>query len=470
MAIRRLESALGAGFLALLALGLASFAPATTGRRSEESASDEIVNTAVVRRMDLDTTLLAGGDLVAVKQTNVECEVEDLDREDGGSAGTLILSVVPEGTRVKKGDVLCVLDSSGFNERLRLEKIEVENARAAHRQAELTLETAQVALREYREGIVVRQRKEFESRIAMLDSDFERQRQYVAWADRMLEKGYFSRAPVLSARQELDRIGHDRSVAGQESRVFRLFTAPKELRQLESEVEKAQADLGFQAMRLKAHEERLAHLHKQAGKYTIRAPHDGIVVYALEWAWSGRPLQAGCDVFQHEVLFLLPDLSLMEVEVPIHESMGTRVRVGMTAEVRITALPGRIFSGKIASIELLPRVQFKGWEEKMHFYTRVQLDETPRGLLPFMSAEARFDTGRVDDALVIPPEAMAVVNGQRCCYVVGPAGIQRRAITIRHVTPEFLEVTGGLEEGERVVLHPGLDILRGGEPVRRGAS
>jgi len=445
---------------------MTSFAPATADRRPVEPAPVAGIETAVVRRMDLDTTLLAGGDLVAVRQTNVECEVEDLDREDGDYAGTLILSVVPEGTRVKKGDVLCVLDSSGFDERLRLEKIEVENARAARRQAELTLETAQFAHREYSEGIVVRRRKESESRIAMLDYDFQRQRQYVAWADRMLDKGYFNRAPVLSARQELDRIGHDRSVAKQESRVFRLFTAPKELRQLESEVEKAQADLSFQTMRLKAHEDRLAHLGEQAGKYTIRAPHDGIIVYALEWKWSGRPLQAGCDVFQHEVLFLLPDLSRMEIEVPIHESMGTRVRVGMTAEVRITALPGRTFPGKIASIELLPRVQFKGWEEKMHFYTRVQLEETPQGLLPFMSAEARFDTGRVENALVIPPEAMAVVDGQRCCYVVGPAGIQRRAITFGHVTSEVLEVTDGLEDGERVVLHPGLDILRGGELVR----
>lgn len=461
----RLKSAVAAGVLGLVAAGLASFAPATAVRRAAESAPDGIVgiDTAIVRRRDLDTTLLAGGDLVAVKQTNVECEVEDLDRgeEGGGYAGTLILSVVPEGTKVKKGDVLCVLDSAGFNERLRLERIEVENARAAHRRAELTLETARAALREYREGIVAQRMKEAESRIAMLDSDFERQHDYVAWADRMFAKGYFARAPVLSARQELERIGHDRTIVKEESRVFRLFTVPRETRQFESEVEKAQADLGFQAMRLKAHEARLAHLDDQAGKYTIRAPHDGIIVYALEWAWSGRPLQAGCDAFQHEVLFLLPDLSRMEIEVPVHESMGARLRVGMKAEVRITALPGRTFSGNVGSIELLPRIQFKGWEEQMHFYTRVRLDETPAGLLPFMSAEVRFDTGRVADALVIPPEAMTMVDGQRCCYVVGFTGLERRPIAIRNVTTEFLEVTDGLKEGDRVVLDPSPERLRG---------
>jgi HlyD family secretion protein len=459
----RLHSAFGAGLLSLLAVGMVSFAPPTAGRGSARPTPAGTIDSVVVRRIDLDTTLLAGGDLVAVKQTTVTCEVEDLDweREGGGDAGTLILSIIPNGATVKKGDVLCVLDSSGYTERVRREQIDVETARAEHRQAELTLETAKAALREYQQGIVLQRTKEFQSRTALLESDFGRQRQYVAWADRMLEKGYFSRAPVLSARQALDRIAHDRSVAQFESRVFRLFTAPKEIRQLESQVEGARATFGYQSMRLKALEERLAFLRKQAGSFTIRAPHDGMVVYVPAFEWRGRPLQAGTEVFQYEDLFFLPDLSRMEVEVAIHESMGARVRVGTTAEVRISSLPGRRFSGKVASMELLPRLNYKGWEMKLHFYARVRLDQTPPGLLPFMSAEVRFDTGRVEDALVIPVDAMAMVDGQRCCYVVGPAGLERRAITIRSATPEFLEVTDGLEEGEQVVLHPRPDSSRG---------
>jgi HlyD family secretion protein len=459
----RLHSAFGVGFLGLLALGMTSFAPPTAGRGSARPAPAGMVDSIVVRRMDLDTTLLAGGDLMPVKQTAVACEVEDLDRgpDGGGDAGTLILDIVPNGATVKKGDVLCVLDSSGFAERLRQEQIEFETARAENRQAELTLETAEVALREYREGLVLQRTREFESRMALLNSEFERQREYVAWADHMLEKGYFARAPVLGARQALDRIAHDRSVAGRESRVFRLFTAPKEIRQLESQIEGARASLGFQSMRLKAHEERLADLRKQAEKYTIRAPHDGMVVYVPAFEWRGRPLQPGTEVFQYEDLVFLPDLSRMEVEVAIHESVGGRVRVGMTADIRIIALPGRRFSGKVVSMEMLPRINYKGWEMKMHFFARIRLDQTPPGLLPFMSAEVRFDTGRVEDALVIPAEAMVVVDGQRCCYVVGPDGPERRAITIRHATPESLEVIDGLEEGEQVVLHPGPDRRRG---------
>lgn len=452
----RLHSAIGAGILGLLAVGITSFAPLPVGRGSARPVPADTVDRFVVRRMNLDTTLLAGGDLLPVKQTSIACEVEDLDRGPGGGgdAGTMILNIVANGATVKKGDVLCTFDASGFAERLRREQISAEAARAEYREVELTLETARAALREYREGIVVQRTKEFESRTALLASDFQRQGQYVAWADRMLEKGYFSRAPVLSARQALERIAHDRSVAELESRVFRLFTSPKEIRRLESEVEGAQATFGYQSMRLKAYEDRLARFRKQAEKYVIRAPHDGMVVYVPMWEWRGIPLEAGAEIFQNEELFFLPDLSKMEVEVAIHETMGARVKVGTTADVRIMSLPGERFSGKIASMEMLPRVNEKGWEEKMHFYTRIRLDRTPPGLLPFMSAEVRFDTGRIENALVIASEAMAMVDGQRCCYVIGPDGLERRAITIRNATPDFLEVTEGLEEGETILLHP----------------
>src|SRR5262249_10293003 len=154
------------------------------------------------------------------------------------------------------------------------------------------------------------------------------------------------------------------------------------------------------------------YLRKQAEKFTIRAPHDGMVVYCPMFEWRGIPLQAGTEVFQYEDLFFLPDLSKMEVEVALHESVGARVRVGMTAEARIIALPGQTFSGKVVSIEQLPRYQPKGWETRLEYFARVRLDQTPPGLLPFMSAEVRIDTGRVENALVIPAEAMAMADDQ----------------------------------------------------------
>jgi multidrug efflux pump subunit AcrA (membrane-fusion protein) len=132
--------------------------------------------------------------------------------------------------------------------------------------------------------------------------------------------------------------------------------------------------------------------------------------------------------------------------------MGPRVQVGMRARVRIASTGDRVFAGQLASIIPLPISNWKEWDENLrHYLARVRLDDTPVGVLPLMSAVVEIDTGRVQGALVIPIEAMAVVDGLQSCYVRDPGGLSRRTIATRSATPELLEVTRGLSEGEQVV-------------------
>jgi multidrug efflux pump subunit AcrA (membrane-fusion protein) len=138
----------------------------------------------------------------------------------------------------------------------------------------------------------------------------------------------------------------------------------------------------------------------------------------------------------------------------------------MKADVRIAAMPERVFPGRVTAIDIFPSVKWKEWDENLkHYVVRVRLDRTPAGVLPFMSAVVEIDTGRVPDALVIPVEAMAIVDGRQSCYVVGPEGLERRTITTRRSTTDLVEVTGGLAEGERVVLRsPEVRGIPVGEP------
>ena len=167
----------------------------------------------------------------------------------------------------------------------------------------------------------------------------------------------------------------------------------------------------------------------------------------------GAPLQPGSEVYQDEEIFMLPDLTQVEVEVSLHETVGPQVRVGMKADVRIASLGRRVVPGRVVQISYFPTQNWKEWDDSLkHFVAIVRLDKTPSIALPYMSAMVEFDTGRVPDALVIPTAAMDVVDGQRTCYVVGPHGLERRPIWTGHTTKDFVEVTRGLEEGERVVL------------------
>ena len=401
-----------------------------------------------VTRGDFDTTLLAGGDLQPAKQTTVTCQVEDITDSDG----TMVLTVIKNGAKVKKGDELCRLDSSEIDEMARQEEILVNQARALSLKSGLELEIARIALRQYQDGLVTQSTNEFESRIALGRSDAQRQEDRLAWAERMAAKGYLAEGQLLSERQTLARLRHELKKAEGEFRLFRQFEVPREIHALQGQIQTAEINQRLAADRLKAEEDELAYLRKQIANCTMRAPQDGVVVYANRSRWFPLPLEPGTRVYEGQSMFLIPDLTQLDVNVSVHESMGPRVRVGMKSEVHIASMPGLIIPGRVVAIDMLSTPNWKEWDENVrHFIARVRLDQTPASALPFMSATVQIYTGRVTDALVIPVAAVAVVDGQDSCYVVGEDGLSRRAIKTRRATQELVEVTGGLQEGEHVV-------------------
>jgi HlyD family secretion protein len=408
-----------------------------------------------VRRADLDTTLVAGGDLQPTKETTVTCRVEDITDADG----TMIVSLVENGASVKKGEELCRLDSSELEELARQQEILVDQARSACVRARLMLEMARIALREYQEGLVVQQTKEFEGRIALGRSDTQRLRDHLNWTERMVAKGYASQAQLISERQALAQAQHDLRKAEGEFELFRRFQVNKEIVALRGEIGIAEHNHQVEAARFKAEEEELAYIRKQIDHCIVRAPQDGIAIYSRKGFWRWSPLQAGVRVYENQELFKLPDHSRMEVEVSVNESMGPRVKVGMRAEIQIASLGERRLPGRVSSITPLSSENDKEWDERVrHFIARVRLDATPPRLLPLMSAVVESDTGRVRDTLVIPIGAMTVRDRQQCCYVVGPSGLERRPISTRHATRDLLEVIAGVKEGERVVLQPPVEF------------
>ncbi len=406
------------------------------------------IESDAVRRVDMRSEVVVGGEVRFVKETMITCQVEDIT----DSGGTMIVQMIGNGTPVKKGDEICRLDSSQLEEIGRGEEITVITARSTYLQAQLSLEVARIALREYRDGLVLMLTKDFEVRIALARSDSEKLAERAAWTEAMVAKGYSSKGQLATERQALLKTTHELRTAEGEFQVFKQFQVPKEIVTLQGNIETADNNYQLEAARLRTQEDRLAHIRKQIESCTVRAPHDGIAVYAKRRSWRAEPLAPGVRVYQGQELFKIPDLGQMEVEVSIHETIGPRVRVGMPATVRIESIGDRVIAGKVVSMIPFPIQNDKEWDEHLrHYLARVQLNETPRDLRPTMSAKVEIHADQVPDALVVPVEAVSVVDGGKCCYVLAPGGVERRSITTGRSTIDLVEITGGLREGERVV-------------------
>jgi len=411
--------------------------------------------TTGVRRADLFPTLIASGRVESAKRTVIECKLENIavgvrgQRLTAGGASVL-LSVIPEGSLVKRGEVLAVLDSSDYEELLRLQKITVERAAADKLQAELDLEIAKLAVREFEEGRMRETIEDFEGTILLSRSDLERADDRLAWCRRMYEKGYIASGMVTSEKYRNAQLAL--ALQRQESAyaLFKKYTAPKTVKILRGTVAAAENVLEYQQARLRRHRERLALLEEQVANCTIRAPHDGFVIYATN---NNREvvIEEGMAVRQKQQLFYLPDLNDMEVVAMLHESIVEQVSPSMRAHVQIDAIRNRRIEGHVTTIA--PISLFNWRSDVTYFEGIVKLENVPSGLKPGMTAEVELAMPRRENVLAIPSEAIRIENGHDICFVVHDDGLERREVQLGQATRDLTEVTHGLEEGEQVVLN-----------------
>src|SRR3954447_1652275 len=118
--------------------------------------------TIPVKRADIDAVVLTSGRVASSHSTEIHCMLERLEPTAGNGTSkqaaipkegaSAIIDLVPDGATVKKGQVICELDASDYEELSRQQQITVEEAKSEHLQALLALEVAKLALRSYSEG------------------------------------------------------------------------------------------------------------------------------------------------------------------------------------------------------------------------------------------------------------------------------------------------------------------------------
>jgi len=409
-----------------------------------------------VRRADLFPTLSASGRVESGKRTVIKCELENVavgvrgQRIMAGGA-SILLSVIPEGSQVKRGDVLAVLDSSDYEELLRTQQISVERAKADLVQAQLDHEVAELAVREFKEGVIPETITDFEGRLFLARSELERANDRMNWCLRMKEKGYVAASTVSAEAYRKAQLALSLAREDSTFELFKKFTAPKTIRELDGAVKGAAVMLEYQQLRHKRHIERLASLERQVDHCTIRAPHDGFVIYANN---GNRDvvIEPGLPVRQKQDLFYLPDLTDMEVVAMLHESIVDDIGPGMRAKVQVESMSNRQLEGHVVAVSPMAVMNWR--TDVRYFEGIVKLENPPRGLRPGMTAEVDIAMPQREHVLAVPAGAVALDDGHEVCFVVHEDGLERREVKLGQVTRDMAEVTEGLTEGEQVVLNP----------------
>lgn len=186
-------------------------------------------------------------------------------------------------------------------------------------------------------------------------------------------------------------------------------------------------------------------------KATLRAPFEGVVlstgIEEGETAAPGTPLVA------------LADLSLLYVAAEIDESDVGKLRPGMPAEVTFDAFPGERVNGTLRLIAPLVARDLRG---NRSVGIEVDVAPDPRFLVG-MSAEVDVIVATRRDAVWVPPNAVQGRGTDRAVLLVDGGVARRRPIEVGIATWEAVEVTRGLEPGDKVIL------TRAGQEIADGA-
>jgi RND family efflux transporter MFP subunit len=195
----------------------------------------------------------------------------------------------------------------------------------------------------------------------------------------------------------------------------------------------------------------------QHGRTQVRAPFAGRL--------AGRHADPGAMLAAGAPIFTVVDDSLLEFRAAVPSADYPRVKVGAAVDVAVDALAGRAVRGRVARV--IPLV-----EERTRSFAVVVEVPGGAGLVGGMFARATVRVGEIPGALVVPPAAL-VRDGadplRADVFLIEEAVARRRSVSLGVEGPDAVQVTGGLEAGQAVVLDPPV-TLGDGAPVEIQAA
>ncbi len=244
--------------------------------------------------------------------------------------------------------------------------------------------------------------------------------------------------PGLIAQQELDdATAKDRASQAQVDAATSALAAAKQ--QLEV---------------AKANEEHYSAL----GNYArIVAPYDGVVTW--RFSDTGSLVQAGTSNTSGLPVVTVAQVNVLRLRIPVPESLASKVRIGDSADVHVQAT-GEHFTGKVArftdSLDTSTRTM----------QVEIDVPNPNYHLQPGMYADVKLSANSRPNALTVPIQAIQRGENKTTVLVLDAQNrVQTRDVQVGVESSNNVEILGGLNEGERVIVG-NLGSYQPGQTVR----
>ena len=377
-----------------------------------ESSSEEGVDiTTRVKRDDLQIDVTVSGELEAKNSVQI---MGPSGLQRARIWRVQLENIVPEGTVVKKGDWVAQLEASELMDKIQEEQLELEESLSGYEQTRI--DTA-IELRAQRDKII------------NLEYDLEK-------AALVLDQSQYE--PPATIKQNELALEKAKRALDQGRGEYLLLR------------EKSVSQMAEASASLKDDQRYKNFLEGLAKEMTIKAPEQGMVIYAREWDGTKKTKGSQIEAWSPRVA-TLPDLSTMVSRTYVNEVDISRVQANQEVEIGLDAFPEKQLSGTVTHVANIGE-QRPNSDAKV-FEVSIELHDNDTTLRPAMTTSNTIITDYIENVLLVPLEAIHS-QGDSLTYVFKKNGLStvRQQIALGQKGNDMAVVSQGLSEDDEVFL------------------
>jgi len=324
-----------------------------------------------------------------------------------------ITNIIPEGTVVKKGEFVADLDKSEIMGKFKDAQLSVQKLDAQYLQTKLD---STLVLSQARDELVNLSYAREEKKLAMDQSVYE--------------------APAMRRQAEID---YERAQRAYEQALKNYVTKTKQ------SIAKAQAA----EVDLLKERQQMDLFRKTMEEFTIKAPADGMVVYAREWNGKKKVVGSTINAWDPTVA-TLPDLREMESITYISELDIEKIAVGQPVKLKLDANPKKPLSGVVTAVANIGE-QRPNSDSKV-FEVRIKVTESDTTLRPAMTTANEILVAKLDSVISVPLECVHTEGQITFVYRKKGGSAVRQEVRLGLINENSAVVQAGIGEKDELFM------------------
>ena len=399
-----------AGFAVSCGGSKANARPGATA--SPTPAAIEVTTAAAIQRQ-LPRYFEATGSLAGDVQTDVQPQ----------TAGKVVAVGVDLGSYVKRGQMIARIEDADYKIRLDQAVAQLDNAKAAVRQAE--------------EKIGLKPGQNFDAEkvaeVAAARANYELAEKNLHRAEKLIESGDVSRSYYDQQKSQRDalRETYQSALAQARQNYAAVQVARTNIANAQTQVDLAKRNLSYTV---------------------ITSPIDGFV--------ADRPVDVGEYLATTTKVATIVRTNPLRMKIDIPEQSIPEIKVGESVSLTTSAWPDRSFNGHIARVS--PSVT----ASSRTLTVEAEIENSSGALKPGQFATVRILLPRSDPAVLVPARAVRTESGVSRVFAIKNGHAEQRLVQLGQTEGDLVEIKSGVSADEQVATS-NVDQLSDGAIVKQ---